>query len=389
MKLIPFVLIVCFTQLLQAQTSLSSIMELYTTEFSYANNEFEGEGWKEILAQIKKHNNVLIGEDHFYNEIPLFISKVHDEVKFDNLFCEIDPYMASTLEDKIRGLSEAELNKFTASFGPAFSFYALEPEFNMLQKMVLDDTKLIGTDQISIRSEGLLASELKQRTKNDMARAIYADIEKQSPVYFNAFMKGEGMPYFLSEELTAYLDTLKNMDLDTYELGLINDLILSQEIYTNQDHHLRIQLMKSNVMKHYEQMLGAKNLYKYGATHLPKGESLLEIQDIGSLVNNLADGQFESSLHIMIIGHRGVQGVPFEGMEPQVLDPESEDMASFKAFFESIDDNSKWQLFDNKKILEQVRKHGLHIEDKTLDRIIKGYDYLIIIPEVSPAAFLK
>ena len=102
MKLIPFVLIVCFTQLLQAQTSLSSIMELYTTEFSYANNEFEGEGWKEILAQIKKHNNVLIGEDHFYNEIPLFISKVHDEVKFDNLFCEIDPYMASTLEDKIR-----------------------------------------------------------------------------------------------------------------------------------------------------------------------------------------------------------------------------------------------------------------------------------------------
>ena len=388
MKCIYVIILVIVAQCLFAQETFSSIVKENGMRFTVSEEGFRGEGWDEILAQVQSHDNVLIGEDHFFNEIPFFISKLSDEVTFDNLFCEIDPYMADILEGKIKDLEEEELKSFTSSFGSAFSFYALAPEFDLMKKMVRSNTKLIGTDQISIRSEGLLAAQLKEQTQSEKARAIYADIEKKSPLYFSEFMKGNGMPYFLSEELTGQLERLKKCELSPDEQSLIEDLELSQQIYLNQDHHLRIQLMKHNMLEHFDQITQSKNLFKYGAVHLPKGESLMEIQDIGTLVNNLSDGQFESSLHLMIIGQKGSQGVPFEGMENGQVDPNGEDLKSYKVFFDAMK-SSEWQVFDNKKILAQLKSNKIDVEDETLERVIKGYDYLIVIPQVSAAEFLK
>jgi hypothetical protein len=145
--------------------------------------------------------------------------------------------------------------------------------------------------------------------------------------------------------------------------------------------------MKNKLMQHYELIPHSKNLYKYGAIHLPKGESLLKIQDIGNLVNNIADSQFESSLHIMVIGKSGIQGVPIKGMKHQKLDSNSKDLKHYTAFFEAMNTN-KWHVFNNKEILKRLTTNKIKIEDKTLERAIKGYDYLIIIPEVTPATFI-
>ena len=41
------------------------------------------------------------------------------------------------------------------------------PEFDLMKKMVRSNTKLIGTDQISIRAEGLLAAQLKEQTQSE------------------------------------------------------------------------------------------------------------------------------------------------------------------------------------------------------------------------------
>ncbi|TVZ51292.1 hypothetical protein [Dokdonia sp. Hel_I_53] len=163
---------------------------------------------------------------------------------------------------------------------------------------------------------------------------------------------------------------------------------LSQKIYTSGSHHLRVQLMKHNLMQNYKVIPKSKNLYKYGANHLPKGESLLELQDIGSLINNIADSQFESSLHIMVIGKNGIQGVPLNGMENQKIDPNSDDLKHFKVFFDSMGE-SKWYLFNNKEILNKLISNKIKIENKTLERVIKGYDYVIVIPEITPASFIN
>lgn len=389
MKKIYLVILIALTQTVKAQESLFSIIKESSHTFKLENNQFIGKGWNEILNQIKSHNDILIGEDHFFNEIPLFISKVNDEVKFDNFFCEIDPYLAKILEHKIKKLTDDELNAFTTSFGNTFSFYALKPEFNLLKKLVKSNTNIFGTDQIILLSDRLIASELKQKTKNIMAKPIYSEIEENSVIYLDLFMKGKGQPYFYTEKFTANLNKLDSLEISSYEKDIIKDLKLSQRIYSNGgNHHLRIQLMKHNLMQHYETIINSKNLYKYGAGHLPKGESLLKIQDIGNLVNNIADSQFKSSLHIMIIGKSGIQGVPIKGMENQKLDPNSNDLKHYKVFYDTID-NDKWHVFNNKEILNKLSSNKIKIEDKTLERVIKGYDYLIIVPEVTPAKFIN
>lgn len=387
MKFIYFVILIVVTQSIKAQDTLSSIIKENTETFRLDHNTFTGKGWDEILGDIKNHNNILIGEDHFFNEIPLFISQINNEVKFDNFFCEIGPYLGKTLETKIKNLSPSDLNKFTTSFGNTFAFFALEPEFNLMKQLVQSGTKVIGTDQIILMSDRLIASELKQKSKSKIAKSIYSEIEKQSAIHFDQIIEGE-KPYFLTDDFTKQLNTLDSLELSAYEQTVLKDLKLSQNIYLNGDHHLRVQLMKHNLMQNYELIPNSKNLYKYGAIHLPKGESLLEIQDIGSLVNNIADSEFESSLHIMIIGKSGIQGVPIKGLEHQKLDSNSNDLKHYKPFFDTMD-KDEWYVFNTKKILKKITTNKLKIEDKTLERVIKGFDYLVVIPEVTPAKFIN
>ena len=122
MKSISLFILLFFTQTLNAQKTLPSVIKENTQTFVVENNHFSGRGWNVILNQIKTHNNVLIGEDHFLNEIPFFISQIADEVKFDNFFCEIDPYSAKMMEAKIRTLSESDLNNIFTPLAIHFLF---------------------------------------------------------------------------------------------------------------------------------------------------------------------------------------------------------------------------------------------------------------------------
>ena len=193
----------------------------------------------------------------------------------------------------------------------------------------------------------------------------------------------------MSKGFNKDINALKTLNLSAKEQNVIDDLKLSQEIYQTQNHALRIQLMKHNLMNNYNKLSNSKNLFKYGAVHMPKGESLLKIFDLGNLVNNIAESQFQPSLHIMIIGKSGVQGVPIKGMNPKPLNIESNDLKHYKSFYEAMENKTKWHVFNTQKILKKVASKKIKINSKTLERVLKGYDYLIIIPEVTPAKFIK
>ncbi len=146
--------------------------------------------------------------------------------------------------------------------------------------------------------------------------------------------------------------------------------------------------MKNNVLKHFEAIRKGKSLFKYGGIHMSKGESLLGGYDIGNLVSNLADGNFESSMHVMVLGKSGMQGVPFQGLEGQKVDAESKQLKPFKTFFENTT-GKEWALFDLRQIQKDLKKQKIETEDKTIRKMLSGYDYLVIIPEVTAAQFLE
>lgn len=144
--------------------------------------------------------------------------------------------------------------------------------------------------------------------------------------------------------------------------------------------------MKNQLMAAYANWYNKKNLFKYGANHLAKGESLLEIFDIGNLVNNITDSQYKKSMHLMIVGQSGTQALPFKGFPTEKIDANSGTLSLLQPFFKAME-GEQWHCFDMVPLQNALAQGKLTIKDIKLARIIKGYDYLVVIPKVTASQF--
>ena len=368
---------------------ITQIVKKDLRTFFINKKTFTGIGWDTLLSQIQKSDFVLIGEDHFTNEIPFFTSSVARKVKFDNFFAETDPYSAKIIESKIKMLNDLEFKEYQDEFEEVFAFYGLEPESLLLKQLVKSNTVIYGTDQILMNADRLICNDLKNKTKNEKAKNIYEDIEEKSKAYFTNFLKDPSKPmYLMTDEFEKQLSEFKALRLSQEENEIINDLQLTAKIYKEQNHHLRIQLMKNNLMKVYPEWHSKKNLFKYGAIHVSKGESFFKIYDIGNLVNNIADGEFKNSMHIMIVGKSGMQGSPFKDFPPKAIDENSANLKFLRPIFAAVTSDD-WYCFDMRQLKDAKEQGKVDVKDIALSRVINGYDYVIIIPKVTAAKFPK
>jgi len=391
-KIIALTIFTCLFHTLNssAQDSLITILaKKNQTSFAKDANGLKGPGWDKIVEKAKGSSNVLIGEEHFTNEIPFFVSKIVEQIKFDNFFCEIDPFTAHIFEQKIKTLSADALKKYTSDYGNTFSFYSFESELDLLKQLIKGKTNIRGTDQILLVADRLICNELMQSTKNKRAKELYQTIRDQSKTHFSAFLKDQKNSfYLLTEDFGKKIDELSKLNLSGEEKKIIAALKLTAQIYKSQDHHLRIQLMKNQLMADYNSWSSKKNLYKYGANHASKAESLLQIFDIGNLVNNIADSQYTSSLHIMILGKSGWQASPFQGFPASKIDENEGSLKSLQPFLKLVD-GKEWQCFNMVPIRKAIENGKVIVNDIKLLRIIKGFDLLVIVPEVTASQFPK
>lgn len=350
-----------------AQTTLmdSIIQKNYSTFKKNKNNTFEGKGWDTLQDEIIKNNSVLLGESHFTNEVPYFTNAIINNIKFDNYILEIDPYTTNTITKKIKSLSPAELDKFRDESGSALSFLKGETEFDLFKNIVDQNINIYGAEQISLFSDQLLFSELIKQSKNTKAKEIYKQMIANSAAYDT---KNNSTFYLFSDDFVAKMSALSTLNLSANEKEQLAALQLSKELYLNRIHGLRIQYIKHLVIEKLPEWKNKKNLFKYGANHMPKGESLMEIFDLGNLVANIEEANYRKSLHIMITGKE----------EGETL----ADLDQYKAFLTVVKDDN-WYAFDLRPLKQAISKKKLKVEDLTLERIIKGYDYLVYIPTLT------
>lgn len=353
-----------------AQNTLmdSLIQKNYSTFRKNNSNGFEGKGWITLQDEINKNNSLLLGEVHFTNEVPYFTNAVINAIKFDNYILEVDPYTINTITTKIKSLSSAELDKFRDEYGSALSFLKGETEFNLFKNIVQQDIKTYGAEQISLFSDRLLFSELSKQSKNDKAKEIYQQMIGNSASYDT---KKNTTFYLFSDDCLAKMNALSAMNLSANEKEQLEALKLSRELYLNRIHPLRIQYLKHLVLNKLSEWKDKKNLFKFGANHMPKGESLMEVFDVGNLVSNIEEANYRKSLHIMLIG-KG---------EGQTL----ADLDQYKSFLNVVKDDN-WYAYDLRPLKQAISKQKLKVEDLELERIIKGYDYLVFIPNLTKAS---
>ncbi|WP_426473853.1 hypothetical protein [Chryseobacterium balustinum] len=370
MKKITFLLLTLFiTNYNYAQnTVFDSLVQKNGFPFQTDKNiSFQGKGWDVLLNEIKQSNSVLLGETHFTNEIPYFTNAIINEVKFDNYFLEVDPYSVDIIETKVKSLSPEQLKSFVKKYSTNFSFLEYEPEFDLFKNLVKGKTKIYGVEQISVFADQMIISGLKETSKNKKAIEVYEQMLHNSKLA--ASKDGMEKYYLLSEDCLQKIDSLLALKLSDKERKQIEDLKLSREIYVKRSHPLRIQLLKNILLTQLPDWKNKKNLFKFGAVHLPKGETILtktDIYDIGNLISNIEEANHRKSLHIMLIG-KG---------------EDKNDDTSFKSF-QNVMKEEQWYCFDLRPLKKSILQNKLKIDDVYLSRVIKGYDYLIYIPKVT------
>ena len=90
----------------------------------------------------------------------------------------------------------------------------------------------------------------------------------------------------------------------------------------------------------------------------------------------------------MILGISGTQASPFEGFPKEDINPDSEIMKTLRPITRTVD-GPAWHCYDLLPLKTELDAGRLIVKDVKLQRIIRGYDLLVIIPKVTASEFAK
>jgi hypothetical protein len=179
---------------------------------------------------------------------------------------------------------------------------------------------------------------------------------------------------------------------------LFHELVESHEIYLKnmqgspESNSQRARLLKQTFRRDFDAAAATsprpRVLFKFGDWHLYKGFNPLHERDLGNYIAEMADGQGVSSLHICILGAKGTHATYGGYNRPMKLEPfvmaDDDDYHWLKPLVDAQLPNA-WTLYD----LRALRFQKLGAVDADMERVIYGYDLLVIVPEFTPARSIK
>ena len=134
-----------------------------------------------------------------------------------------------------------------------------------------------------------------------------------------------------------------------------------------------------------------KILMKFGAYHMQKGFNLIRNNDVGNFVAELADGLGVQSIHIFVLAVKGSQlafggvGLPYKPAEFDYSDKDSPYLF-LKSAFENLEPNG-WTVFDLRPLRRTFGSLGQ--VDPEMEKVIFGYDLLVLIPVATPSSQIR
>jgi hypothetical protein len=381
-------------------------------QLGFQEARLSGTGLPVLKNALADAQFVLIGEDHGISQIPEFAGAVCDLVGpqgFHTMAIETGPLAASELQQWItRDSGSADLVNFEKKFPESIAFYNFQEEYALLSHCARsangDKFQLWGLDQELMGSSGLILTRiLETHPGKQAADATQSLLEKNDEAHAAAVKSGSPGDIFMMTVSNAELNNLRDLlrkEGNPTSVALTDALIKSRDIYEKNmngsgydSNRERALLMKSNFVNDYKQATRAegappKVLLKTGAWHMYKGINPLRNNDMGNFVTELADGQGTTSLHIMILGVKGSQlrfdgiGRPYQAGDFNLAEDKDSDFLFLKPMFDNLE-TSGWTMFDLRGLRKGFR--SLEPVDKEMERLIFGYDLLVLIPNATPS----
>lgn len=352
---------------------------------------------------------VLIGEDHGIAEIPQFMGSVFETLAprgFHTLAIETGPYVTSAMQENVsRADGAAQMGAFVKKYPFSVAFYNWREEFALLQRCGRAESdgkvSLWGLDQELMGSSGFLLKRISEQMLGPDARAMASRMTKENDDDHAATVKtGDPSGLFMMKakdaDLNIFADSLKTQGTPAAE-KMLASLRESREIYAKYyldegyaSNRERALLMKRNFKQDY---LAAsqteplpKVMFKFGGTHMYRGLNPLHSSEIGNLVAELAEWNGTKSVHILILGVKGTEA-GFAGIgRPSTaspLDLRSDPRADFAYLAPMLENMLKdsWTMYDLRTLRGHFGSYGKL--DSELERMIFGYDFLVLIPSTT------
>lgn len=352
---------------------------------------------------------VLVGEDHGIAQIPAIVGTLCDQLMpagFHTMALEVGPLAAHNLEAWVRDPGgRGQLTAFEKQYPANIAFYNWSEEFDLLSRCsakTIGPFDLWGLDQELMGSSGwILTKILEQKPGPNAAREARHLLQKNDEAYAAAAKSGNpGELFMLSasdDELNGLRDALRKEGNPTSQ-ALFDSLLESRQIYQKnmngqnaESNRQRALLMKHNFVADYQRAAsnGAsapKILLKFGAWHMFKGINPLLNNDLGNYVAELADGQGTSSVRILMLGVNGDQlrfagiGRPAAPAPLNLAEDKDSDFLYLKPMFDNLLADG-FTVFDLRGFRPGFRSLGP--VDREMERLIFGYDFLVLIPHPS------
>jgi hypothetical protein len=350
---------------------------------------------------------VLIGEDHGTIQIPAFMSSVCAILGpqgFHTMAVEVGPMAVSVVQQGIgRDDRRERIAASEKKYSDSIAFFNLQEELDMVtscaQSAKGETFHLWGLDQELMGSTGMTMARILETHPGKEASAAAQRILDENNAAAERAAKsgnpGELLMMCASDEEFTRLKELLKKEGNTDAQRLMRGLIESRQIYKDNtaaprdSNRERALLMKQTFMQNYEEAATGsrpKVLMKFGDWHLYKGFNPLQNNDIGNFMTELADGQGTKALHIIILPVKGTRlrfagiGRPYTPESFKMLD--DNDYKFMQPFVDEAGSEG-WTVFDLRKL------RGEAISDPSLQRLVLGYDLLVLIPEATAATQIR
>jgi len=370
----------------------------YPLTASADGTQFSGAGWERLRVDIGKSQFVLLGENHGTAQMPQFAAAVARELKPAVYVGEIDSYVARKVVELTA--QPGEPSAYLRQHPSALCFAGMAEEFELIRGLRAQHARIIGIDQVFAASAGPLYAQLAAEVKGRAGRAYFSreaaryqaqDLinEQQQRPYYTMIKQSPG-------SIDSLLALTQGERPATQQLA--QDYAASYRIYTGKggNHQRRLNLMKRNLLhelKPYQTAAGLNTppmLFKFGGVHLGRGISPIGFgayYDVGNLVQNLADVQGKQSLHVLVLGKQGRQLATLNPAHTAKLSvpytqADYNDEAPIKAFTDQVN-GPAWVAFDLRPLRDALTEGKLHLDKPALERLVLGYDYLVVIPETT------
>lgn len=377
------------------------------TPISFTGAKLAGPGAGVLRDAMASAHFVMLGEDHGTREIPRFADALFASLAprgFHIIAVETGPVLAAKLRTWLASPNGRALyTTFEDAHGGTTAFYGWQDEYTFLEhaaRMTGGALQLWGLDQeLMGASKFLLESMLAQRPGAHSRALIHTLLAQDASDYAKAAQSGDPGQMFALQVDSDALEALQAwlaQDGNARSQRLVAGLIATRNIYANccnafaaRSNRDRALLMKQTLVTYlhasaaYERP--PKIFFKFGGEHLYRGANPLHNLDLGNYVAELADGLGLRTVNVLVLGTGGKQskfagiGKPWANASYQLGD-QDHDTFAFLTPFVRLTATSP-MLYD----LRMLRKHfsDVGIADKEYERMVYGYDFLLLIPNTT------